>query len=240
MLHELAHAGVMRVVGVEVAEIRFAFGSPVWETALPNGVMLRLGWIPLGGWAASVPEGPRSLPEASAAARLFVGSAGVAANVLIVILLLVILIRLAPSGTFPLAPNGRSAEFGRSLVGAARIAFQTLAWPVVFVRALLQEALGRPSTFKTMSEEIPRWKEMNRRFFFLRSFVLMNATLAEFNVFPILGLDGYKMCHAAAGLVGGSLGENVFQAAASGVVPTIFFLIGVGLIRRYFRKNTST
>lgn len=99
-VHEYGHYWAARRVGIRVEVFSIGFGRPIWSRTAPDGMLWKLGWVPLGGYVKLHGQEPprpgetvpRKLPPDSFAAksvwaRAFVVAAGPLANFLLAALL---------------------------------------------------------------------------------------------------------------------------------------------------------
>lgn len=92
MLHQIGHYVAFASIDVEIETLVWGFGPKIASTEVAN-VELRLNAIPLGGYTKPSEDGNASLQHKSTAQQLWVYTAGIITNAVIMLGLMVIFCR---------------------------------------------------------------------------------------------------------------------------------------------------
>lgn len=226
-VHEAGHYAAMKMSGVRIVEIALGFGPTVWSRTLPDGSEFKLKPIFLGGYVEPVASGPDSMAQASVSARVEISLAGMLANVIAAALVLILL--------------------GYMKNGAPALTEKYGAWLPCWLRPIAV-GLATPVVIWIISPPLIIWKlcTEGRKFFaavagpvgiirlgreqlgsvlaVARFWVIFNASLAGFNLIPLMPFDGGQMVMPLVGLLG--------PAAASifNISSTVISLLFVGAV----------
>lgn len=214
LVHELAHYATMRAVGVTVVRFTIGFGLTLWSTTLPDGVEFAIKPIVLGGYTEPIKEGPGSLEEASAIAKLAVSISGTVVNALVAFLLLayalrVILPRLKIEGRATFLAG--SLAFGAWVFGPWRL-IRRFFLRLFKGRKPSQEASGEGTV--DLGDVIA---DEGKRFSLLGTVAWAantNAGLAAFNMLPFRPFDGGAAVSVLVGAIGGHGAQIAFDASS--------------------------
>ena len=248
VIHELGHYVVMRRNGVKVTEFAVGFGRLLFQVRTKSGMAISLRLIPLGGYVCPAEKGPESVERQGFWPQMKIYAAGMFFNATasFVMLAAMCLIIGVPKTQLDAYLAGIPKILHGPLVVLAGSYGIWIATPALIVYLLFTTGLGLftgsagPIGMMSMSGHMVSGSSsaseaIMKLFIF---FVMINSSLAGFNLLPLSILDGGHMFRLALTKIFGQRSKmflNVFAYVSSAMLLLLFGGVIASDILRIFR-----